>query len=67
VLWSRRYFREIGDLTGDVGARELLVRHASEVCSVPFDTDAIFDDVDTVNELAAARAMASSDSPMDRG
>ena len=55
VLWPRRYFSAIGNLTGDVGARELLHRHAAEVRAVPFDTDAIFQDIDTPDELAAAR------------
>jgi molybdenum cofactor cytidylyltransferase len=55
VLWPRRFFAAICDLSGDVGARELLVRHASEVRAVPFDTDAIFEDIDTPEELAGAR------------
>lgn len=58
VLWPRRFFPALCDLTGDVGARELLVRHASEVRAVPFDTDAIFDDIDTPDELAGARTRA---------
>jgi molybdenum cofactor cytidylyltransferase len=32
---------------GDVGAREVLQRHASQVEAVAFDDDAIFADVDT--------------------
>jgi molybdenum cofactor cytidylyltransferase len=55
VLWPRRFFPAIGGLTGDFGARELLLRHASEVHEVPFDTDAIFEDVDTPAELDRAR------------
>jgi molybdenum cofactor cytidylyltransferase len=55
VLWPRRYFPAILDLTGDVGARELLARYSSEVRAVPFDTDAIFDDIDTPDELAGAQ------------
>jgi len=35
---------------------ELLVRYASEVRAVPFDTDAIFDDIDTPEQLIEAPA-----------
>jgi molybdenum cofactor cytidylyltransferase len=54
VLWPRRHFSALCNLSGDVGARELLVRHASEVRAVPFETDVIFEDVDTPDELAGA-------------
>ena len=47
ILWPREFFAEIMALEGDVGARELLQRHASQVDSVTFDDDAIFADVDT--------------------
>jgi molybdenum cofactor cytidylyltransferase len=52
VLWPRRYFPSIATLAGDVGARELLARNASEVRGVQFETDDIFDDIDTPQELA---------------
>jgi molybdenum cofactor cytidylyltransferase len=55
VLWPRRYFPAFGALSGDIGARELLVRYASEVHSVPFETDAIFRDIDTPDELEQAQ------------
>lgn len=55
VLWPRSYFSAIWSLTGDVGARELLERYASNMRAVSFDTDAIFEDIDTPHELAAAR------------
>ena len=38
---------------GDVGAREVLQRHASQVEAVAFDDDAIFADVDTPAALDA--------------
>jgi molybdenum cofactor cytidylyltransferase len=53
VLWPRRFFAAMKALQGDVGARELLARHASEVRPVEFDTDAIFEDVDTPEQLAS--------------
>ena len=55
VLWPRSRFAALRDLDGDVGARGLLERFASEVRAVPFDTDAIFEDVDTAEELVRAR------------
>lgn len=53
VLWPRRYFAEMGELSGDVGARELLARHAEEVKTVSISSDAIFADVDTPEALLA--------------
>jgi molybdenum cofactor cytidylyltransferase len=55
VVWPRCHFSALRELTGDAGARELLVRYASEVRAVPFDTDAIFDDIDTPEQLIEAR------------
>jgi molybdenum cofactor cytidylyltransferase len=52
VLWPRRYFAEMNRLTGDVGARALLVRHADAVRAVPCASDAIFADIDTPAALA---------------
>ncbi|HUY02278.1 MAG TPA: molybdopterin-binding/glycosyltransferase family 2 protein [Rhodocyclaceae bacterium] len=53
VLWPRRFFAEMCALTGDVGARSLLERHADQVTSVSIPGDAIFADVDTPEALAA--------------
>ena len=47
VLWPRGFFAEMQAVEGDVGARELLRRHAEQVESVAFDDDAIFADIDT--------------------
>jgi molybdenum cofactor cytidylyltransferase len=47
ILWPRNYFAEMMAVAGDVGARELLQRHAAQVELVSFDDDAIFADVDT--------------------
>jgi molybdenum cofactor cytidylyltransferase len=43
-------------VSGDVGAREVLQRHASRIEAVAFDDDAIFVDVDTPQALAAVDA-----------
>ena len=56
VLWPRRHFAALAALRGDAGARELLSQLAFEVRTVPFDTDAIFADIDTSEDLAAAQA-----------
>jgi molybdenum cofactor cytidylyltransferase len=47
ILWPRQFFAEMMTVEGDVGAREVLQRHASQVEAVAFDDDAIFADVDT--------------------
>jgi molybdenum cofactor cytidylyltransferase len=39
-------------LTGDVGAKPLLARHAHRVIEVPVASSGIFDDVDTADDLA---------------
>jgi molybdenum cofactor cytidylyltransferase len=53
VLWPRRYFSELAALQGDLGARDVLRRHSMQVQAVEFDTDAIFEDIDTPEQLAA--------------
>ena len=52
VLWPRRFFAEIQAEAGDVGARDVLRRHAEQMESVSFDDDAIFADVDTPAALS---------------
>lgn len=56
VLWASRHFPELLKLEGDVGARGLMEAHADAVLAVPIDDSAIYDDVDTVEMLAEARA-----------
>ncbi|WP_207478580.1 NTP transferase domain-containing protein [Arenibaculum pallidiluteum] len=55
VLWDRRFFPEIQDLRGDVGARHLIGLHADQVCEVAVEDPAIFLDIDTPEALAALR------------
>jgi molybdenum cofactor cytidylyltransferase len=52
ILWPRSWFVEMQAVEGDVGARELLQRHADQVEAVSFDDDAIFADVDTAAALS---------------
>lgn len=56
ILWPRSLFAEMQAVEGDVGARELLLRHADLIEPVAFDDDAIFADVDTRQALAGLTA-----------
>ena len=51
VLWDRRFFPDILSLSGDVGARKLLERHAESVATVELG-DPVLRDFDTVESLA---------------
>ncbi|CAG4883628.1 4-diphosphocytidyl-2C-methyl-D-erythritol kinase [Georgfuchsia toluolica] len=53
VVWPRRYFGEMADLSGDTGARGLLEQYANDVRSVAIASPAIFADIDTPEALAA--------------
>jgi molybdenum cofactor cytidylyltransferase len=55
VLWPRCYFAEIAALTGDVGGRALIDRHADRLRLVAIDDPAILVDVDTPAALAELR------------
>ena len=47
VLWARRFFAEMAELAGDVGAKHLIGEHAELVCEVEMDTDGVLVDIDT--------------------
>ena len=51
VLWARRFFDEMGDLRGDVGARHLIGEYAELVTEVEMRGDGILVDVDTPDAL----------------
>jgi molybdenum cofactor cytidylyltransferase len=51
VLWGRSYFAEMMRLTGDIGAKPLMVRHETQLIEVEVATDSIFEDVDTSEDL----------------
>ena len=51
VLWGASYFAEMMALSGDVGAKQLLARHAEKVVEVPVSSDSIFVDVDTASDM----------------
>jgi molybdenum cofactor cytidylyltransferase len=56
VLWDRRFFAEIGNLSGDTGAKHLIGEHGDLVCEVEMAGDAALTDIDTPEALAAFRA-----------
>jgi molybdenum cofactor cytidylyltransferase len=47
VLFDRRYFQEMLELEGDVGARHLIGAHDDQVAELSVDDAAVFTDVDT--------------------
>jgi molybdenum cofactor cytidylyltransferase len=53
VLWDRRFFAEMQDLAGDVGARHLIGAHADQVCEVPMEGNGALLDIDTPEALQA--------------
>jgi len=55
VLWSRRFFRELMTLDGDIGARHLIAKHSEAVAEVPVEGHGAFLDIDTPQALEAAR------------
>ena len=55
VLWARRFFPEMADLAGDVGAKHLIGEHAELIAEVAMPDDAILTDIDTPEALAALR------------
>ncbi|MGH6929350.1 MAG: nucleotidyltransferase family protein, partial [Dongiaceae bacterium] len=55
VLWDRRFFAEMADLAGDVGAKHLIGEHADLVAEVAMPDDAVLTDIDTPEALAALR------------
>jgi molybdenum cofactor cytidylyltransferase len=56
VLWARRFFPEMAQIAGDVGARHLIGEHAEFVAEVEMEDDAILVDIDTPEALAALQA-----------
>jgi molybdenum cofactor cytidylyltransferase len=68
ALFSRAMFDELAALSGDMGAKQVIGRHADEVVRVPFPAAAF--DVDTPEDFARAQTGAiprSGGFPADDG
>ncbi|MCW9035717.1 MAG: nucleotidyltransferase family protein [Rhodospirillales bacterium] len=51
VLWGRRYFDDIRAISGDKGARDLILKFENKITLVNMSDDGIFVDVDTPESL----------------
>ena len=60
VLWSKRFFPEMAELAGDVGAKHLIGEHAELVAEVEMDDDAVLVDIDTPEALDAFKGKRNS-------
>lgn len=56
VLWPRRFFPELMTLSGPKGAKALLKARSGECLAVPVEDPAILEDIDTEEDLQAARS-----------
>ena len=56
VLWARRFFAEMAELAGDVGAKHLIGEHTELVAEIEMDGDGVLVDIDTPDALAELRA-----------
>ena len=55
ILWARRFFTEMREIKGDVGARHLLGEYAELLCEIPMDDDGVLLDVDSPGALRRLR------------
>ena len=58
VLWDRRFFAEMAQVSGDTGAKHLIGEHADLVCEVAMTGEGAVTDIDTPEALAEWRAHA---------
>ncbi len=56
VLWARRFFGEMRDLGGDVGARHLIGAYPEAVAEIEMAGDGVLTDIDTPQALAKLAA-----------
>jgi xanthine dehydrogenase accessory factor len=52
VLWSRRFFEPLSQLSGDAGGRQIFDRHAESIFEVETESDTVLRDFDTQDALA---------------
>jgi molybdenum cofactor cytidylyltransferase len=53
VLWGKRFFPDLLDLSGDTGGRQILHRYPECVTEIQVETDAVLRDFDTPEMLAS--------------
>ncbi|MDB5372704.1 MAG: 4-diphosphocytidyl-2C-methyl-D-erythritol kinase [Belnapia sp.] len=58
MLWAMEYLPEMMAITGDVGARHLVGKHAEKVAEVEMADDAVLRDFDTTDALRKAPGFA---------
>ena len=56
VLWGRELFAEMGNVSGDVGAKHLIGANGDLLVEVPMPDEGVLHDVDTPASLAEARS-----------
>jgi molybdenum cofactor cytidylyltransferase len=56
VLWSRRFFPDLMQIQGDIGARHLIGQYAEAVVEIALAGEAALTDVDTPESLSAVKA-----------
>jgi molybdenum cofactor cytidylyltransferase len=56
VVWARRFFHDLMQIQGDIGARHLIGSYAEAVAEVPLSGAAALTDVDTPESLSAVKA-----------
>jgi molybdenum cofactor cytidylyltransferase len=61
VLWPRSYFPQLASLDGAEGAKKLLAEFAASCRRVTISDELLFGDVDTLDDLAVARARIAGD------
>jgi molybdenum cofactor cytidylyltransferase len=60
VLWSRRFFPDLMQIQGDIGARHLIGNYTEAVVEVPLAGEGALTDVDTPEALSAVKAELES-------
>jgi 4-nitrophenyl phosphatase len=63
VLFSRQHFKELANLSGDVGGRALIERYQDQVTHLPVNEAMILSDADTPAAFADLRAYAARQEP----
>jgi molybdenum cofactor cytidylyltransferase len=60
VLWARRFFPEMQEVAGDVGARHLVGAYPELVAEIEMAGDGVLVDIDTPEALSALRARTTA-------